>query len=74
MHHTTKHNEIRVTLWAIWFARNRMVHEGTNQTMGEIISFIRSYCVKLVSVIPTNNGVVSSIQVWWSPPPVGWLK
>ncbi|TYH53639.1 hypothetical protein ES332_D09G113600v1 [Gossypium tomentosum] len=74
MHHTTKRNEICLTLWAIWFARNRMVHEGTNQRMGEIVSFIRSYCVKLVSVIPTNNCIVSGIQVRWSLPPIGVVK
>ncbi|XP_016755365.1 uncharacterized protein [Gossypium hirsutum] len=74
MHHTTKHNEICVTLWAIWFARNHMVHEGTNQSVGEIVSFIRSYCVKLVSVIPTNKGVVFGFQVRWSLPPTGVVK
>ncbi|KAG8478637.1 hypothetical protein CXB51_028481 [Gossypium anomalum] len=62
MHHVTKHNEICVTMWAIWFARNRM-------SVGEIVSFIRSYCVEFVFVIHTNNGVVSDIQVQWSPPP-----
>ncbi|KAG4176000.1 hypothetical protein ERO13_A11G223375v2 [Gossypium hirsutum] len=74
MHHITKHNEICVTMWAIWFARNHMVHEGTNQSVGEIVGFIRSYCVKLVSVIHTNNGVVSNIQVRWSLPPAGVVK
>ncbi|MBA0683993.1 hypothetical protein Goari_025611 [Gossypium aridum] len=53
---------------------NRMVHEGTNQCVGEIVSFIRSYCVKLVFVIPTNNCVVSGIQVQWSLPPIELVK
>ncbi|KAK5840649.1 hypothetical protein PVK06_009552 [Gossypium arboreum] len=74
MYHITKHCEICVTLWAIWFARNRAVHEGTNQSVGEIVSFICSYCVKLVFVIPTNNGVVSGFQVLWSQPPIKVVK
>ncbi|KAG8478078.1 hypothetical protein CXB51_027374 [Gossypium anomalum] len=74
MHHTTKHNEICVTMCAIWFAQNRMVYEGTNQSVGEIVCFIHSYCVELVSVIPMNNGLVSSIQVQWSPPPIRVVK
>ncbi|PPD97595.1 hypothetical protein GOBAR_DD05379 [Gossypium barbadense] len=74
IHHTTKHNEICVTMWAIWFARNRMVHEGTNQSVREIVSFICNYCVELVSMIHTNNGVVSDVQVRWSLPPAGVVK
>ncbi|MBA0837586.1 hypothetical protein Goarm_009732 [Gossypium armourianum] len=30
MYHTTKHNEICVTMWAIKSARNHMVHKGIN--------------------------------------------
>ncbi|MBA0576566.1 hypothetical protein Golob_025388 [Gossypium lobatum] len=36
MHHTTKQNEICVTLRAIWFAWNHMVHKGTNQSVGVV--------------------------------------
>ncbi|MBA0756787.1 hypothetical protein Gogos_005467 [Gossypium gossypioides] len=57
----------------IWFARNCIVHEGTNQSMGEIVSFIHNYYVELVFVIPMNN-VVSGIQVQWSPPLTGVVK
>ncbi|KAG8473366.1 hypothetical protein CXB51_035474 [Gossypium anomalum] len=68
MHHTIKHNEVCVTMWVIWFARNHMVYEGTNQ------SVIPSYCIDLVSLIPTDSGVASTIQARWSLPPIGLVK
>lgn len=29
-----KNTEIVVTKWAIWYAKNKLVHEGTNQGCG----------------------------------------
>ncbi|KAK5770840.1 hypothetical protein PVK06_046996 [Gossypium arboreum] len=55
-------------MWAIWFARNRMVHEGTNQ------SVIPSYYMDLVSLIPTDSGIASTIEAQWSPLPIGLVK
>ncbi|MBA0793002.1 hypothetical protein Gohar_017439, partial [Gossypium harknessii] len=34
---------IVVTIWAIWFSRNKFVHERKVQSLEEIVTFIRSF-------------------------------
>ncbi|MBA0818713.1 hypothetical protein Gohar_027808, partial [Gossypium harknessii] len=34
---------IAVTIWAIWFSRNKFVHERKVQSLKEIVTFIRSF-------------------------------
>ncbi|MBA0706340.1 hypothetical protein Golax_018457 [Gossypium laxum] len=34
---------IAVTIWAIWFSRNKFVHERKVQSLEEIVTFIRSF-------------------------------
>ncbi|MBA0611015.1 hypothetical protein Godav_011736, partial [Gossypium davidsonii] len=45
-----KRSEIAITIWALWYTRNKLVHEGTNQGVGELIVFIRSYCTELATL------------------------
>ncbi|MBA0626508.1 hypothetical protein Godav_004164 [Gossypium davidsonii] len=35
--------EIAITIWAIWFARNKLLHERETQSVKEVITFIRGY-------------------------------
>ncbi|KAA3487605.1 hypothetical protein EPI10_031419 [Gossypium australe] len=30
-YNTTKHSEIAITLWTLWYAHNKLVHEGRHQ-------------------------------------------
>ncbi|MBA0729062.1 hypothetical protein Golax_023252 [Gossypium laxum] len=36
-----KKEEIAITIWALWFARNKLLHNKKEQTMDEVITFIR---------------------------------
>lgn len=68
MHHGLKHREIAITLWAIWFTRNKLVHKGTNQGVRELVVFIRSYCGELVSLFAVLTRLAPSTRDKWSPP------
>ncbi|KAK5812298.1 hypothetical protein PVK06_027726 [Gossypium arboreum] len=46
----TKRLKIAITIWDLWYARNKLVHEGTNQRAGELVVFIRSYCKELAAL------------------------
>ena len=43
-----------VTLWAIWYARRKLIHEGINQSPYETHTFVSNFFFELdqISVIP----------------------
>ncbi|MBA0680075.1 hypothetical protein Goari_011800 [Gossypium aridum] len=69
-----KRLEIAITIWALWYTRNKLVHEGTNQGVGELVVFIRSYCTELTTL--TSGALCSnqSTSVKWSLPPSNVVK
>lgn len=74
MHQKVKQTKILITMWALWFARNRRVHEGAYQRVGDIVNFIHSYCVEWASMPPIENGLTASAQVKRASPPIGMVK
>ncbi|MBA0721499.1 hypothetical protein Golax_009037, partial [Gossypium laxum] len=68
-----KHIEINTTLWAFWFARNRLVHEGTNQGVRELVVFVRSY-YQLTALASRALRASSNAIVRWYPPPRDFIK
>lgn len=49
-----------LTFWVVWHARNKLLHDGIRQTVGEIVSFISGYlneinAIKPNFVLPTHT-------------------
>ncbi|MBA0793001.1 hypothetical protein Gohar_017439 [Gossypium harknessii] len=65
---------IVVTIWAIWFSRNKFVHERKVQSLEEIVTFIRSFGLEYHSSDENLKYPQSRSMVKWSPPSQGWLK
>ncbi|MBA0760086.1 hypothetical protein Gotri_022868 [Gossypium trilobum] len=65
---------IVVTIWAIWFSRNKFLHERKVQSLKEIIIFIRSFGLEYRSSAENLKYPQPRSMVKWSPPPQGWLK
>lgn len=74
MHDKLQQTEICITMWALWFAHIRMIHEGKIQSVGEIVNFVRSYVGEWSSIPVLRNGPVVPVQIRWSFPPAGLIK
>ncbi|KAL4325602.1 hypothetical protein GQ457_11G004690 [Hibiscus cannabinus] len=59
-----------ITLWSLWYARNKKVHEANLQTPEQICAFIVSYCREL-ELIASKLQLISSTQnsLWQAPDP-----
>ncbi|KAL4325354.1 hypothetical protein GQ457_11G001080 [Hibiscus cannabinus] len=66
--------EIIITLWAIWFARNRKIYEGKSQTKDSLITWVKSYCLKLETLSPRLNPVSPQTLARWIPPTSHFVK
>ncbi|GMI75531.1 hypothetical protein like AT3G09510 [Hibiscus trionum] len=66
-----KHVLIVTILWSIWHARNKQVHDHTQQSYQQICVFISSYCKELENLLPKLQGNVSNMkqQFWQGPSP-----
>jgi hypothetical protein len=72
---------VTVTLWAIWTARRKAIHEQVFQSPMTIVGFIRSFLsdMKLALDVPTNSspGIRQQtvpVGVQWSVPPQGMCE
>ncbi|KAL4354038.1 hypothetical protein GQ457_06G007780 [Hibiscus cannabinus] len=70
----TKHVEISVTLYAIWYARNKFVHEGSRQTREEILTFIQSMTTDLQNISARLQGPSLPSPIAWSAPSPPFVK
>jgi hypothetical protein len=70
--------EMAVTLWAIWFARRRLIHDGEHQSPLSTYSFVRRFIEDLatlpVPVKVARSGVAKAGSPKWLPPPPGYIK
>ncbi|MBA0869982.1 hypothetical protein Goshw_006046 [Gossypium schwendimanii] len=32
-----------ITIWALWYARNKLIHEGVLQSVNDVVTFVRVY-------------------------------
>ncbi|MBA0812842.1 hypothetical protein Gohar_026776 [Gossypium harknessii] len=32
-----------ITIWALWYARNKLIHEGILQSVNDVFTFVRGY-------------------------------
>lgn len=66
-----------VTLWAIWHARCKVIHEGIYQTPFSTHSFITSYLADLRQIkkpAATQRPAVPARPTGWIPPPAEHVK
>ncbi|KAE8783458.1 hypothetical protein D1007_43117 [Hordeum vulgare] len=73
----TEMTKITVTLWAIWYARRKLIHEGEHQSPGATLAFVNRYLTDLELNKPSSRSVptpVHSNTRPWIKPPAGWTK
>ncbi|KAE8788950.1 hypothetical protein D1007_36964 [Hordeum vulgare] len=73
----TEMTKITVTLWAIWFARRKLIHEGEHQNPGATLAFVNRYIAELELNKPASRSTptpVHSNTRRWIKPPAGWTK
>ncbi|KAL4272321.1 hypothetical protein GQ457_13G021040 [Hibiscus cannabinus] len=63
-----RHSEILFTIWALWFARNKLVHENKHHNLSELLGFIRGYISELRS--STSSLIHPNVRIGarWLPP------
>ncbi|MBA0635428.1 hypothetical protein Godav_025546 [Gossypium davidsonii] len=65
---------ITITIWALWLSRNKLVYEGSRQTVNELSSFVLG-CVKELEMIEKTYPKASQDQlVRWTPLKTRWAK
>lgn len=42
--------EIVVILWALWYSRNKLLHEGKAQQVCHVVTFVRSYYAEVATI------------------------
>lgn len=63
-----KQNMLAVALWALWYARNRVIYEGVVQSSSELAGFVLGYMAKLETVLRDCVSVSSNlISKWFLP-------
>jgi ribonuclease HI len=65
-----------VTLWALWHARRKAIHEGIFQSPLSTHHFVERFIADLHMIKPTPKSVSPSIsrRVVWLPPPADMVK
>ncbi|MBA0844664.1 hypothetical protein Goarm_022890, partial [Gossypium armourianum] len=71
---THQRSLITITIWALWLSRNKLVYEGSRQTVNELSPFVLG-CVKELEMIEKTYPKASQDQlVRWTPPKTRWAK
>lgn len=65
----TNHTIITITIWGLWNARNKLVHERKNQRVKELITFLKGYGAEHSSLFLGSVGMALAdhVVVPWSP-------
>ncbi|KAA3472112.1 reverse transcriptase [Gossypium australe] len=69
-----KRKLLTISFWAIWYMRNKMVHEGCKFSLDEIVCFIRRYVYELNLSCTSNLLSISKNTAFWKPPLPGIIK
>ncbi|MBA0851177.1 hypothetical protein Goshw_014714 [Gossypium schwendimanii] len=59
---THQRSLITITIWALWLSRNKLVYEGSRQTINELSSFVLG-CVKELEMIEKTYPKASQDQL-----------
>lgn len=74
IHSHTKRREIALTIWGIWTARNKLIHEGKRQSATDLAGFVRRYCADLCSLVVSSHSMTHVCPGKWSPLSVPSVK
>ncbi|PPD90553.1 hypothetical protein GOBAR_DD12521 [Gossypium barbadense] len=65
---------LAIALWAVWLARNRLVHDGVQKTVNELVGFIFSYLREIEEISHIRVITVPTLQQIWRPPDPSFIK
>ncbi|KAL4271151.1 hypothetical protein GQ457_13G007950 [Hibiscus cannabinus] len=69
-----RNEEIFLTIWALWTARNKLIFKGQTQNPNVLSTFVRSYLSELNLLSARLNPQISVINKRWSSPPSSFYK
>ncbi|KAA3485159.1 reverse transcriptase [Gossypium australe] len=69
-----KRKLLSISLWAIWFMRNKLIHEGRKFSMQETVRFIQRYVHELQMSCKSDFTPDTKKAIFWRPPPVDFVK
>ncbi|KAL4360702.1 hypothetical protein GQ457_04G022450 [Hibiscus cannabinus] len=69
-----KRIEIVVTLWALWYSRNKLCHEGVTQSKEDFLTFVRSFCLEIHNLRRLNNSLSLGSSASWITAPTMMAK
>ncbi|KAL4347997.1 hypothetical protein GQ457_17G012790 [Hibiscus cannabinus] len=67
-------SDIIIALWALWYSRNLLYHEGKAQTVAEIFIFIRSYRNEIKCIQERLPCSLPGDRIPWKAPPLNVAK
>ncbi|XP_016729676.1 uncharacterized protein [Gossypium hirsutum] len=63
-----------ISLWALWYKRNKMVNEGLKFELHELVGFVQSYDQDLRFTIAKDLTTGMRQNSSWQPPQTGFIK
>ncbi|KAK8643999.1 hypothetical protein V6N13_013276 [Hibiscus sabdariffa] len=66
--------ELAVTYWAVWFSRNKLVHEGYKSSIYEVSSFITTFICEQDSICMPNGNTRPIVVPRWEAPQEAAVK
>ncbi|MBA0737292.1 hypothetical protein Gogos_010762 [Gossypium gossypioides] len=66
--------EIAITIWAIWFSRNKFLHKRKVLSVEEVVTFVRGYGREYQELSSTLKHLKPRAMINWYPPPPNWVK
>ncbi|KAG4211321.1 hypothetical protein ERO13_A02G096600v2, partial [Gossypium hirsutum] len=65
---------IAIFLWALWYRRNKLIHEGVKFSLQDLLGFIRGYGQEISLCQELGVSCRSLPKEFWSPPDLGFIK
>lgn len=66
---------IAISLWALWYKRNKLIHEGVKFSLQELLGFVRGYGQEIRLSQENLRGFYRSLsKELWNPPDVCFIK
>ncbi|XP_012472361.1 uncharacterized protein LOC105789534 [Gossypium raimondii] len=63
-----------ISIWAVWYNRNRLYHEGKKGRVQEVVGFIRVYLQELEQVNSLTETRINPREEFWKPPKAEQVK
>lgn len=63
-----------IIYWAMWYRRNKLIHQGKNSSLHDLVCFVKGYLQELQLVQANMNPSRPMVKELWRPPDMGSLK